>query len=1142
MKNLLRSILIGIAAILSTAFVASAAPSILQTFQGGTGSSTPSGILYGDNNATTHLNTVTIGSGCTFSTGTLSCTGTGSGVFPFTPTTNYGVTANATNTPIWFKQGLQASSTATLKDITIPGSGDNLFINENSGGTGTAFNISVPNSGSLTIGSADYMEILSVNKDVVFNPNLIASGGTSGFIRIPASNGTPGVPLNDGSFASRSMAFDSTNNKLLIYNGGWINMGAFSFTPKSYGNATSTTLGFLNGFLSTASSTIVGNATTTGTFFAGIASSTSLFGAGLASCTGGSNALTWSGGTFGCNSISAGAGSFPFTPQADGNATSTELIFKAGFLSTASSTFNGNATTTGTFFAGIASSTSLFGANLNTCNAGNVLTWAAGKFGCVADAQGTGAYPFTPSTDNGINTSATSTPIQGTHPGLGLDISDTSWYGIGGHIFAYGSTTNQSTILGLDAGGNNATTSAVADNTTAVGFWALKSNVGSNNSAFGSNALLSNTTGSSNIAFGSSALFSNTTGNNDAAFGLSALQGNTSGVRNTAFGSNSLQGTTIGSNNVGIGQRTGISNTTGNGNTYIGAFADTGVVGLSTSTAIGAGASVNASNSLTLGGITNSAVLVGIGTTSPFARLSIHANTDDGVSDNTLFAIGSSTASVTSTLFSVSNTGLASTTNLIVSGAGGTPGCATFSAIGQISNTGTACGSGSGSTFPFTAQSYGNSTSTNIGFLAGLFSNGSTTISSLSSGLVGANNGLLYGFASTSLFGFTPASNATTLTIAGTANQLTSSAGAQDLTTNRTWTLSLPQALQFPLSFTSTYGTTTYASSTALTATNLWATNATTSGLYITGLASQQLYVDSTGLVKSGGTGTNGNCVKWGANNLLADQGAACGSGGGSDPFSHPFLGYSASTTAFSLGTSTPNYLSQLTVGSSTAPQLALVDNSQTSFGWTFRSMNGNLFIATSSAATFATSTNSIFSIIQSPTANATTTFLGTDITLKQTSQTALNIFDNFGSLALNVNTASSTGFLFQVVATTTSNANAFGLCTTGTTGCLFGIDQYGHMVASSTGATPTVSSCGTTPTLAANANDVTGTINAGSGGITACTLTFAHPYTLTPTVIVSDNSTTAVTDVSAVSTTAFTVSFASSLTSPVIYYIVVQP
>jgi hypothetical protein len=37
------------------------------------------------------------------------------------------------------------------------------------------------------------------------------------------------------------------------------------------------------------------------------------------------------------------------------------------------------------------------------------------------------------------------------------------------------------------------------------------------------------------------------------------------------------------------------------------------------------------------------------------------------------------------------------------------------------------------------------------------------------------------------------AATATTVTIAGTANQITSSAGAQDLSANRTWTLSLPQ-------------------------------------------------------------------------------------------------------------------------------------------------------------------------------------------------------------------------------------------------------------------------------------------------------------------------------------------------------------
>lgn len=59
--------------------------------------------------------------------------------------------------------------------------------------------------------------------------------------------------------------------------------------------------------------------------------------------------------------------------------------------------------------------------------------------------------------------------------------------------------------------------------------------------------------------------------------------------------------------------------------------------------------------------------------------------------------------------------------------------------------------SSGGSSNWFTPQSYGNSTSTTIGFLAGLFSVGSTTISSLSSGIVANNNGLLYSFSTSTL-------------------------------------------------------------------------------------------------------------------------------------------------------------------------------------------------------------------------------------------------------------------------------------------------------------------------------------------------------------------------------------------------------
>src|SRR3990167_1466521 len=72
----------------------------------------------------------------------------------------------------------------------------------------------------------------------------------------------------------------------------------------------------------------------------------------------------------------------------------------------------------------------------------------------------------------------------------------------------------------------------------------------------------------------------------------------------------------------------------------------------------------------------------------------------------------------------------------------------------------------------------------------------------------------------------------TTLTVAGTANQITSSAGAQDLTANRTWTLSLPNQVIFPQYASTTYGfSTVYASSTNYFGANL---NTCQSGSFLT--------------------------------------------------------------------------------------------------------------------------------------------------------------------------------------------------------------------------------------------------------------------------------------------------------------------
>ena len=83
-------------------------------------------------------------------------------------------------------------------------------------------------------------------------------------------------------------------------------------------------------------------------------------------------------------------------------------------------------------------------------------------------------------------------------------------------------------------------------------------------------------------------------------------------------------------------------------------------------------------------------------------------------------------------------TGTASTTDLTVSSAGGSTGCAQFSVTGLISNTGTACGSGSG-TFSWTPTvNFGvntNATSTALSLFGGL--NASSTIRFGNAGISG---------------------------------------------------------------------------------------------------------------------------------------------------------------------------------------------------------------------------------------------------------------------------------------------------------------------------------------------------------------------------------------------------------------------
>jgi len=97
--------------------------------------------------------------------------------------------------------------------------------------------------------------------------------------------------------------------------------------------------------------------------------------------------------------------------------------------------------------------------------------------------------------------------------------------------------------------------------------------------------LYANSSGQYNTASGDQSLYDNTTGNNNVGFGSCAMCNSTTGNDNTAIGANTL-----------------VSIVTGHDNTALGYYAGPTTDGLHSSMALGANASVSASNSVVVGG------------------------------------------------------------------------------------------------------------------------------------------------------------------------------------------------------------------------------------------------------------------------------------------------------------------------------------------------------------------------------------------------------------------------------------------------------------------------------------------------------------------------------------------------------------
>ena len=140
-------------------------------------------------------------------------------------------------------------------------------------------------------------------------------------------------------------------------------------------------------------------------------------------------------------------------------------------------------------------------------------------------------------------------------------------------------------------------------------------NIGSSNLFLGSNAGYSNTGGNFNTFIGPSSGVTNSTGSSNMFLGYQAGYFNTIGANNVYLGTNAGSQNTSGSTNVFIGLNAGNNNVSGASNTFVGVNSGSPVaINLTNSAAIGANASVTASNTIVLGNAATTVTGVGLGT------------------------------------------------------------------------------------------------------------------------------------------------------------------------------------------------------------------------------------------------------------------------------------------------------------------------------------------------------------------------------------------------------------------------------------------------------------------------------------------------------------------------------------------------
>src|SRR6476661_1865918 len=202
---------------------------------------------------------------------------------------------------------------------------------------------------------------------------------------------------------------------------------------------------------------------------------------------------------------------------------------------------------------------------------------------------------------------------------VGGDVSSSGLYRLGGAPALYYRGSNA--FVGTSA---FAATAPTGFNNTVVGFWGGASlTTGYNNTTLGFLAGDALSTGNNNVAIGIQAGGSLDAGSDNVFIGHDTGLGSVSGSLNIGIGTFALS-TVQGNENVALGSNSGNYVRTGGGNTFLGPYADLSSTSQhSRATAVGYNAKVDQDDALVLGDAANAATRVGIGTTTPGARLEV---------------------------------------------------------------------------------------------------------------------------------------------------------------------------------------------------------------------------------------------------------------------------------------------------------------------------------------------------------------------------------------------------------------------------------------------------------------------------------------------------------------------------------------